>query len=789
MMSFEPFAEGWLIRDGSFLALLIVLSAFLWVLYRLFRLAVSRLLVSYHWAGTCIIAIGLMLVPALCLYLWEYSVETWLDPSGAALATQNSHILSVYFNSVYPGIPHLPLELETLKGRHIPLLAAGVIGYLLISGVLLSLFVNVLQNKVKNIEQGDEPCVPLKGHIVLIGRGSLVVAYLRYLQQKEAQEAAAMSCILRLLHRTCKIVLLTEDPVPSIRERLKRDMDERMMKRIIFMHGSRNSTAVLKELSLQKCREIVLLNDTARPDWDDINVETLSALSELLSPENPRPCTLYFERFAAYTLFLELYARCYGHLKRGELIRVERPYREDLMLPGLIMELKCPYKNWADEVLLASRHHLPTLAEKQISYRPMDYCPITYHSENTVHLVIIGMSRMGMGLAIEAANLLHFPNFVRNKNLKTRITLIDAAAEREMSHWRLSAREYFRALDYTCSRMNEDGSLQRTETHVGWLDTEFHFIQASVESESLQKLMQQIAQEDQTLLTVAVCLQNARQSLSIGLNLPAAFYTPRTIIPEPGRPAVQAAPNILIHQDVSKGVLSLLRDNSRGKYAFVRPFGMMDSPSALAVEADDAPMVAAAMHVTVGKSGDFVSNVAELYQKQVHCLWASAPHWLRLSNRYFAAICRTKIRSLGVTDTDILFREETKEEDKQRVADKLEEVRSALSSSVDKELDMATVMGQVEHYRWLAEKFLLGYAPLTAEERRRVQEDEAKKKEERQGIRNQLKAEMKHADIVPYEQLPDSSRFYCELVSRRLDCLLPPVISQIQKLAARKMRH
>ncbi len=757
LLAYQVPAEEWLIRYGSFFAVLLLLAGAAWLIYACCRLGVSRLLVSYHWLRTCMVALLLMLIPALALYAWEFGVEGLLQQSGSGHAESEAgrHMLSVYFNSIYPGIPHLKPGIEALKGPHLLLLVAGIIGYLLISGVLLSLFVNVLQNKVKNIEQGDEPCVRLKKHIVLIGRGPLVVAYLRYLQKKEAEQRAQMSRRGRFFHRACKIVLLTEDSVPEVRERIKRDMDETMMQRLIFMHGSRNSEAELKGLWLQHCREIVLLGDSARPDWDDVNVETLSILSSLLKQEKPRPCTVYFERFAAYTLFLELYERCHA----GAV-------SESAMLPGLLLEPMCPYKNWADVALQVTQPAVCKTGGAAAAYLPPDFCPLTYRSENTIHLVIIGMSRMGMGMAIEAANLLHFPNFVRDRRCKTRITLIDAAAEREMAHWRLSARAYFEAADYLCARVNEDGSLHVTETHAGWLDTEFRFIQASAESEALQKLLARFAAEENTLLTVAVCLQNARQSLAVGLNLPPAFYEPRPVVPEPGLPPVMLPPNILIRQDVSKGLLNLLSNGAGGKYANVRAFGMMDSEAALEVEPDTAAVVAASMYDAMGMQGDFLNNVAEVYRDKQRRTWQSAPHWLRLSNRYFAAALRTKIRSMGA-------------------AEEVESVQAALAASVDVHhgLDGASALAQVEHYRWLAEKLLIGFVPLTAEERHALQAAQQASAEQGRMERNRLKAAMKHPDIVPYAELPESSRNYCVQSAGYLYCLLPSVLEQLRRKA------
>lgn len=760
-------AEGWLIRDGSFVVVLLLLAGAAWLMYTSCRLAVSRLLVSYHWLRTCFVALLLMLVPALVLYAWEYGVEGLLHPSaGAAASEEGGHVLSVYFNSIYPGIPHLAPAMETLKGPHLLLLVAGIIGYLLISGVLLSLFVNVLQNKVKNIEQGDEPCVRLNNHIVLIGRGPLVVAYLRYLQKKEAEQIKNMSFLQRMLHRSCMIVLLTEDSVPDVREKLKRDMDETVLQRLIFMHGSRNSKAELKGLWLEQCREIVLLSDTCRPDGDDINIEALSILSEILSEkreaDNPCPCTLYFERYDSYRLFLELYQRCYEDAQSTDK-------KSTPVLPGLLLEPMCPYQNWAQVVLQMSSHSPKKTDAPQHAYLSPDYCPLTYHSDNIVHLVIIGMSRMGMGLAIEAINLLHFPNFARDKRLKTRITLIDSEAA-EMENWRLSSKAYFDAVEYSVSRMDDDGALHLKETHCGWLDTQLHFIQAPVESPAVQTLLAKYATERNTLLTVAVCLQNSRRSLSVGLNLPAALYEKHMVIPEAGQPGEAHAPNILIRQDVCKGLLSLFSAKTKGKYTNVRGFGMMDSEMALEERSDETAIVAAAMYMSYS-APDVPADEKKMvdhYRMLRDEKWKGIPYWERVSNRYFAASLRLKRRSI-------------------RAQEDVDDLRRAMGETVDagRGWDGAEVTARTEHYRWLTEKLLIGFTPLSPEERCGLNRETEQNPPQGKAMRSRLKAAMKHPDLVPYDELPQGSKDYCLYAARSLFWLLPPMLKVCRKAASR----
>ena len=72
----------------------------------------------------------------------------------------------------------------------------------------------------------------------------------------------------------------------------------------------------------------------------------------------------------------------------------------------------------------------------------MDYVPITRQdSDRFVHFVIIGMSKMGQAMALQAAHIAHFPNYKRKK---TKITFIDRDGRVEMNEFKQKCGELFK---------------------------------------------------------------------------------------------------------------------------------------------------------------------------------------------------------------------------------------------------------------------------------------------------------------------------------------------------------
>lgn len=58
----------------------------------------------------------------------------------------------------------------------------------------------------------------------------------------------------------------------------------------------------------------------------------------------------------------------------------------------------------------------------------LDHIPITIQSEQHAHLVIFGMNELAYMVAIHATETAHYPNYVRDHSLRTRITLVDEQA-------------------------------------------------------------------------------------------------------------------------------------------------------------------------------------------------------------------------------------------------------------------------------------------------------------------------------------------------------------------------
>ena len=106
------------------------------------------------------------------------------------------------------------------------------------------------------------------------------------------------------------------------------------------------------------------------------------------------------------------------------------------------------YETWAEKVLVWGKYDPHNDGVAPIVYTPLDGEGIDFKSNSHVHLVIVGMTSMGVALAMKAAHIAHYPNFVRDSNLKTRITFIDLNADTEFDMLRGRYSALFEQCDY-----------------------------------------------------------------------------------------------------------------------------------------------------------------------------------------------------------------------------------------------------------------------------------------------------------------------------------------------------
>ena len=574
-----------------------------------------------------------------------------------------------------------PGAVEKLQPQsHIFGVVVSVVGLVVMTGIFISVLSNMIDVRVDLVRNG-ETHYSLSGHLVIIGMDNLVPSLVDQL----CHDAK---------YRGAYILVQTTMEAEEARARIHDVLEREMERRVIVYHGKRNSREDIERLNVTGALAVFVTGESGETDRDSLNIDSLRIIAELCCRRGvgkPLPVTVQFEyqtTFAAFQV-TDLAAQWRRYIDF-------RPFNF--------------YESWAKKVFVSRRY---IYNGTEILYPMPDREPLDFDSDRTVHLIILGMSRMGVAMGTLAAHLLHFPNFCRDHSRKTRITFIDANADREMDFFRNRHRGLFE-ISSTLYRDCSTGTMTRrilpptyfTGDDADFLDTEFDFIRGRAESPAIQDYLRREALDPGSLTTIVVCLQEVALNMEVALSLPGEVYDRQ--IP------------VFVRLKSSDALLSMLNQTDHrdgySRYSRLYPFGMYENCYDL-----DDEQLDLAKWINYKYSPPSSSATQE-------DLWRRLPIALQWSNLYNAYSRGFKLRSFGIGAGRVL-------------------------SETDIRL-----LCMVEHNRWCLEKLLLGYRKPHREEQEAIDSGgEVMEGGERMTVARHYKNRFVHCDLVPNEQLPESS--------------------------------
>ena len=604
---------------------------------------------------------------------------------------------------------------------------AFLIGAFLFNGAIIGLITNAIEQRVDNHKEGRIHYLK-SGHYVIMGYDPMVPSIISYIFERDKEAF---------------VLLLSAADSEMIRESLRRAFDETLLKRIIFNYGHRVSKDYYKDIHLESAEQVYIVGLRSLPAHDAINVECVdnicSYLQSLETQDRPKRIVCVFENMDTYAAFKT--TEIFGKVKDLGIEFVPYNY----------------FAGWAKQVFVDRCHKDMDYPGTSIQYPSLYGRGIVPEETKYVHLVFVGTTNFGTAFAIEAANVLHFPNFVKDPQKKTLITFIDFNADKEKDEFITRYRHLFEIQSYSyrdlSGRMkevpqNEGKEMVRFEGEdADFLDVKFEFIKGDIFSANVQELLRGWATDTEgQYLSIFLALSDQRQNFALGMNMPDEVYDHE--IP------------VFIRQDRSDNFVSNLREADEsmrtnkkrntysvvddgelrqrvlgGRYANIYPFGMNET----AYGADEKTLECAQLINYLYMTADYEQNKfqsfqvldalpAEQIRKEAADFWSQLSVALKWSNLYNAYTLNVKLDSLramrGLEPDDTSH-------DTQPLTD--EEVE---------------IMARVEHARWNVEKLLMGYRKPRPGEDKYAEGNESFQAELEQNKRRFI-----HHDIRPYDQL------------------------------------
>jgi hypothetical protein len=338
--------------------------------------------------------------------------------------------------------------------------------------------------------------------------------------------------------------------------------------------------------------------------------------------------------------------------------------------------------------------------EAEYEYLPLEGINGIKKSEDDyVHLVIVGMTRMGTALATQAALMAHYPNFVE-KGIRTKITLIDENADKEKNFFMGKYDRLFALSNWSYKEMvrseSGKGELKTVFTHTpmelehlggDFLDVEWEFIQGTVAQLDLQKYIEDCASKTRKM-TIAICKDEPSRCLAAALNLEWRIY--------------DKAMQVLVYNRYDDALIEKLK--TYGEYSISLPFGNKLKAFGMTSKCFYDSILKDS-EFFVGEFENVYTNGKSREPQNITNYW---------SDVYSSNTMWTKLRCVEIEN------EEIKAEDKK-------------------------ILAKVEHNRWNIERLLMSFRPLLKEEQDIAKEDKEEKK--------RLKSKMAHLDICSNARL------------------------------------
>lgn len=684
--------------------------------------------------------------------------------------TEPSLFWIVYYHFIDPGNQHMA---KSQSGRGFSAIIA-ILGIFLLNGLLVSSIIGWIDSRKEKWIKGEIRY----GWLSFIGKKIAVVI---------GANDYAPTIIKNLLagygeKRIHYVVLLTNEDVEKVRDHISSYLSKDEGKRLIIYSGQLDSIEEIYKLHLKKATEIYVLGEYSNDDvsqsyHDTQNMKCVHNIASYLTDrcvERKIVCRVSFEYQTTFSVFQfsDLPENIRQHLvfipfnpyeNWAQRVFVYGQYTETVkkILPTIRrMDLQ---PIWINRILHPFLNCLQSMMPKNnedsrtINYFPLDGKGISSSSDKNVHLIIVGMSKMGIAMAIQAAQVAHYPNFssgIKTKDhknerepkfIRTRITFIDENADNEMNFFMgryqnlfdLSRHRYIDASSIENNLQPEwKDPLKQMDCEYklhgeNFLDIEWEFVKGGIQSPGVMKFLKEVAQNadckknNSSLLTIAICQPMSHEAIASALYMPNEVY--------------DYAQQILVYQKEASDIVYNLgmeeKDHKFKRYSKLRPFGMQYADFTMnknnyyrsqlcnyvydLIFDDKVDNELIPTKISKLKISDRNGEMTDVRRS-----WKKLSIFNKWSNKYLANSFETKLRSVCACTENVSLH--------------YDKICALLESN-------KSYMAECEHNRWNIQQLLMGFRAYKDEELKRFMDlrKEAGLSNEAEAIFYEYKEKMK----------------------------------------------
>lgn len=690
-----------------------------------------------------------------------------------------SRLWSTYFHFLDPGNQHMT---TSQSGRNGSVLIA-ILGIFLLNGLLVSSIIGWIDRRKEKWFKGDIRYkwflkFRKQKHYVVIGGNDIVFGIVKQIFDN-AQSANDNDQSSKNGGNQIPYVLIqTSRDVEEFRRELFSYLTIEQQQQTIIYFGNRTSEEDIKSLIIDNAQEVYIIGEDIRTDdiesyHDTMNMECLKLIYNYFKGSNngTRITELHTEKKGiekdienstdeSETEVLKnkindickeleaLQLMCRVMFEYQTTFTVFQFYDLDKEISSYInFKPFNYYEMWAQKVFINKEiapNKLITVS-KEGGYLPLEGCNGIKENDNTyAHLFVVGMSRMGYAMAIEAAHLAHFPNYTEEKKIRSKITFIDKNAKEEKDFFLGRYKELFSLSHYRYGAAEDDDQLLWQEPHIplnndhlggDFIDIEWEFINGGIEQKSIQDYILHTAEKD-VRITIAICLPESNRSHAAALYLDKKIFKYESLL------------QVLVYNRYGNSIISALYSQD-AKFPYLNKLKCFGAPEDC-VSIDwlkQSERIGDAIGSRYNEiKRDYIDKkMKEAGQEDKYVKYKGKSQVANyFSNLYNGNMTWTKLRSIDYNGCCLSAKQ-------------------------------INLLSDVEHNRWNIEQLLMNFRPLTQDEQNDVF---AKKKD-----KEELKGEMAHLNICSNKRLLELNTV--DVVARAYDegltSLLPEIYNKLSK--------
>lgn len=523
------------------------------------------------------------------------------------------------------------------KGKyHLLKLFAYIIGLILFSGGLVAVITNIIRTIGDRYLNGTAH-YHFKNHILFLGYDELMMGTLRNFLNPEDNGKPIPEQKDKTKCKKYNIVVAVPDNVANVRNIIYEHLTKEEQKQVIVIQISRTSVDDLKSRAwVTKADRIFIIGQPNEDTHDAENLKCLGLIGALCTKKSPK-CMYYLRNQATFYLVHRLSYKA-------------EDFKHDIEQS----HLKYDEKHIGDIVKASSPFNFCESIARHILFDKKEHMQLDA-SNGYAHLIIYGMTTMGVALMRDVLMTQHFPNG------GLRVTMVDENAKEEMHYLIGRHRPFFESCHYSFRNLNDPAQDYDHPAKLNFLDADMEFIQCDVAHPDLSEYLCECVAKGVSSIAIAICTDDSPKNMAL------ALYLPQMVL-EKDVP-------IWVYQNGDNSMNAFVKNESSSRYKNIHIF----STQKYGVKSREESLQ---WRLAKAASIGYAHRHPEAYTKEPYH-WDTEQPQYRWSSLYGAISKISMIRAVGVNPY----------------------------STFELNVPQKDMIAKAEHNRWNTEKLLNGWYP------------------------------------------------------------------------------